>query len=452
MSVTKNSEYVIEITGMTAEGNGVGRVENFAIFVPLTAVGDIICARIIKVLSRYAIGKIVEILTPSPARIPVDCGCYNQCGGCEYRHISYEAELALKRDIVADAFTRLGGISTQCDPIIGSERVDFYRNKAQYPIGISAGGSVVSGFYAKRSHRIVECNTCFLQPKTFAEIQGNVVDFLLENNVPIYEEISGKGLIRHIYIRQAEVSHEIMVCLVATRHTIPKIEQLVESLTTQFPDIKSIIVNVNSENTNVILGTKCHIAYGKGSLSDTLCGVKVEVSPLSFYQVNKLQAERLYSKALELANLSNEDVLLDLYCGTGTIGLIASSKVRQVIGVEIVPQAVENALENARINGITNCKFICLDAKKATQKLLCDDISPTIIIVDPPRKGLDPEVITAIATMRPERVVMISCNPATASRDAKALVEVGYEVLKIVPVDMFPRTGHVECVCLMTKL
>ncbi len=445
MNIKKNECYELEITGVTSEGNGVGRLDGFAIFVPETTVGDIVLVKIVKILKSYGFGIIEKIIKPSSNRVEVDCDCYKQCGGCTYRHITYEAELAIKQEYVANSFKRIGAIGLACNNIIASEIENEYRNKAQYPVGKNKDGNIVSGFYAKRSHRIINCEQCKLQPKDFSDIQSIVINFLNEQKISVYDEESNKGLVRHIYVRKAESTGEIMVCIVVTNANIPNTDKLCDELKKGNSNITSIIINVNSKPTNVILGNQCKIIYGNDYITDIICSIKIKISPLSFYQVNKKQAEVLYNTAIDYANL------IDLYCGTGTIGLISANKVKQVIGIEIISQAIQNANENAITNNITNARFICADASEATKQLLEEGISPNVVIVDPPRKGLENDVIEAIVNMSPERVVMVSCNPATAARDANLLEKSGYKVTKITPVDMFPRTTHVETVILMTR-
>ncbi|WMJ23133.1 23S rRNA (uracil(1939)-C(5))-methyltransferase RlmD [Paludicola sp. MB14-C6] len=451
MNIVKNECYEIEITSVTSEGNGVGKIDGFALFVPETAIGDIVLVKVLKVLKSYGFGKVVSLLKPSANRIKEDCACYTQCGGCSYRHISYDAELSLKEDLVVNAFQRLGNVDVACTNIIGSERINSYRNKAQYPVGKDKDGNIISGFYAKRSHRIINSSFCKLQAEEFEQIKNTIIDFFNKSNISIYDEQKHTGLIRHIYIRKAEATNEVMVCLVATKPNIPKMDTLIDSLNSNFANIKSVIINVNAKQTNVILGDHCVTVYGTSYITDVICGIKIKISPLAFYQVNKLQAEVLYQTAINYAELSKDDVLIDLYCGTGTIGLIAAHKVKQVIGIEIIPQAIENAKENAKINGIDNARFICADAKKATKQLLTEGVVPDVVIVDPPRKGLDQEVIDAIVQMCPRKIVMVSCNPATAARDTSLLEQNGYKAKILTPVDMFPRTTHVETTIMMTR-
>lgn len=446
----KNDCYEVSITGMSSEGNGVCRVDNFAVFIPDTAIGDVALVKIVKVLKSYAFGRLEKLITPSNSRVEPDCSCYTQCGGCTYRHINYQAELAIKQDYVEQSFSRIGGINIPCQTIIGSGRDMQYRNKAQYPVSINSSGEIVCGFYAKRSHRVINCTDCMLQSDEFEQIKSAIIDFIKINNIDPYDEITQNGTVRHIYIRKAEFTNEVMVCIVV-KNTMPLKNEFVRMVTERFDNIKSIVININNKNTNVILGEKCLVIYGEDYITDVICGVKIKISALAFYQVNKLQAEVLYNKAIELARLKKDDILIDLYCGTGTIGLIAANNVSKVIGIEIIPQAIENAKQNALLNGISNIDFICNDATKASKQLLSDNVNPHVVIVDPPRKGLDPEVIDSIVAMSPERLVMISCNPSTCARDTKLLLENGYKVKTIIPVDMFPRTTHVECICLLEK-
>lgn len=445
----KNNCYETTVTGMSSDGNGVARIENMAVFIPNTAVGDHLNVKIVKVLKRYAFGIIDSMITKSDDRIEVDCSCYNACGGCAFRHISYKAELMIKQDIVVQALKRISGLDIDCQNIIGSEQVDRYRNKAQYPVACM-NDEIACGFFAKRSHRVVNADDCNLQSIEFKEIKNEIVNFIKENKLSVYDEHTNEGEIRHIYLRKAVETDETMVCIVVKK-ALAKSGELVKLLTEKFPQISSIVVNKNPHNTNVILGEQCKTIYGKDYITDIICGIKVMISPLAFYQVNKPQAEVLYNKAIELAELSVSDTLIDLYCGTGTIGLVASKKVGQVIGVEIIPEAIENAKANAKLNGIENIRFICDDAAGATKALLAEGISPNVVIVDPPRKGIDESVVLDIAKMAPDRVVMVSCNPATAARDVKLFSEHGYIAKTAIPVDMFPRTTHVECVVLMSR-
>ncbi len=446
----KNKVYTAEITGLTSEGSGVCRVDGMAVFVPETAVGDIIDVKIVKVLKNYAFGIIDKINTPSPDRIENNCPVYKKCGGCLLRHISYEAECRTKNGIVRDAFTRIGGLSPQFDSYLGADSTEHYRNKAQYPLA-NIDGKIVCGFFAARSHRLVPVTNCALQPSVFGEILENIINYLNEKRLSAYNEESNTGIMRHIYIRRGAHSGEIMVCLVVRKDVSRQLSALCRELTEKISDIKSIIMNINSQKTNVILGGKCITLWGSDTITDTMCGNIIEISPLSFYQVNTVQAERLYAKALEYAAPNNTDVIADLYCGAGTIGLSMAKKAAKIVGVEIVPQAVENAKKNAMRNNITNAEFYCGDAGKVFGDLRKKGCAPDIIVVDPPRKGCSPETIDVIADAAPRKIVMISCNPSTAARDAKLLSERGYSVDKVCGADLFARCGHTECVVLMTR-
>lgn len=446
----KNQIFTAEITGLTAEGSGVCRCGGMAVFVPGTAIGDIAEIKIVKVLKSYAFGIVQSIVTPSADRIDNDCPVYSKCGGCLLRHISYEAECRTKDGIVRDAFSRIGGLSPAFDSFIGAENTSRYRNKAQYPLA-SADGKAVCGFFAPRSHRLVPVEDCLLQPEVFADILRSVLDYINKKKLSVYSESSGTGIIRHIYIRKGSHSGEIMVCIVVRKDISRQLSSLCRALTEQFPDIKSIVMNINPAKTNVILGEQCVTLWGSDTITDIMCGNTVEISPLSFYQVNTVQAERLYAKAAEYAGVQKDHVIADLYCGAGTIGLSMAAEAGQIVGIEIVPQAVENAKKNALRNNIGNAQFYCGDAGEVFTKLRREGCAPDTIIVDPPRKGCSPDTLTAIAEAAPERIVMISCNPATAARDAKLLTEMGYSADRVCGVDLFPRTGHTECVVLMTR-
>ena len=448
----KNDIVKIKITSATAEGSGVGKTEdNIVVFVPMTAIGDEIEARILKVKKTYAFGKIEKIITPSAARISPDCPNFSKCGGCVWRHISYDEELKIKSQKVRDAVERIGGISTEFRPIIGSERVNRYRNKAQLPIGRDREGGAVLGFYAFHSHRIIDCDDCALQPEIFKTVMDVTRDFIERTNTDIYDESTGKGRLRHLYIRLGEVTNELMVCYVVNGNGLKQEDMLVKMLRESLPNLKTVVFNSNREKTNVILGNKNRVAYGKGYITDVLCRLKFKISPFSFWQVNRAQAEKLYSKAKEYAKLSGDEVLLDLYCGTGTIGLTMAQDCKQLVGVEIVEDAVNDAKANAEANEINNARFICADAPTAAEQLRKEGTAPDVVILDPPRKGCGEELVKTIRKMNPKRVVYVSCDPATLARDLKYFSENGYITHEVTPCDMFPRTAHCESVALLTK-
>lgn len=445
----KNEEVIIDITDVTNEGSGVGKYEGMAVFVPMTAVGDRIRAKILKVKSSYAFAKAEEIIIPSPDRAENDCPSFRQCGGCAFRHITYEAECRIKYNKVYETMKRIGGTDIKPQPIIRSDSPDRYRNKAQYPV--AADGSV--GFYAFHSHRIVKCGCCALQPEIFGKITAECSEWAAENRISIYDEQSGKGLLRHIYLRLAEKTNEIMFCAVINGEKLPFAEKLISRLKTVCGNnLKSVQLNINKAKTNVILGCECRVLYGDKYITDILCGIKVRLSPLSFYQVNRGMAEKLYEKAAAYAE-PNGKVILDLYCGAGTIGLSLADRAKQIIGAEIVPEAVRDARFNARLNGIENAEFICADAGTAAGMLAKRGVSPSVVILDPPRKGCPPELIETVAeAFKPEKVVYVSCDPATLARDVRLFAEKGYTLKEYTPADMFPRTSHVETVVLMSKV
>ncbi len=453
MSVAKNQIVELEITSLTAQGSGIGRIEGMAVFVPATAQGDVIRAKILKVAKNYAFGKIEEILCPSPDRVVSQCPQFPKCGGCLTRHISYEAELKAKEQQVKDALTRIGGFSDlEVLPIIGADHPDHYRNKAQLPVAAGADGGLHMGFYAPHSHRVVDAQTCLLQPEIFRTVTDTVRQWAEKFQPQPYDERTHTGKFRHLYIRYGEKTGEVMVCLVVNGNGLKGEQELVRMLRETVPGLKSVVVNHNRERTNVILGKKCRTIWGQDFITDELCGLRFKISPLSFYQVNRSQAERLYGIAKKYAGLTGKETLLDLYCGTGTIGLTMADQAKEIIGVEIVEQAVADAWENARRNGIPNARFLCADAPKAAEQLAKEGVSPDVIVLDPPRKGCGEELVQVAAGMNPKRIVYVSCDPATLARDLKYFAQRGYAPRQAVPVDLFPRTGHVETVVLLSKL
>lgn len=455
MPLQKNQILTLRIERLSSDGSGVAHsADGEAVFVPGTAPGDEARVRIVKDCGRYAFGILDELLTPSPDRIPVDCPVAGPCGGCSLRHLDYAAELRAKQESVLDAFRRIGGLEVPVLDILPSPDVDRYRNKVQFPVGIDKNGVPCIGFYAGRTHRIVPCPDCKLQPSVLNEIGNALCAFFAQQGIRPYDEQSGKGLVRHIFLRRGAHSGQIMVCLVCTRAKLPHAEQLCTALRGQFPAISTILLNVNAKNTNVILGSENHILYGPGYIEDTLCGVPVRLGPLSFYQVNTLAAERLYGVAAQYAQLTPDDTLLDLYCGMGTIGLSMAGQCRELIGVEIVPEAIESAKANAARMGeavAAKSRFFCADAGQAATQLAAEGLHPDIVMLDPPRKGCDEATLSAVVRMAPRRVVYVSCNPATAARDAAWLEQNGYHAEKVQPMDLFPRTKHCETVVLLSK-
>ena len=456
MPLQKNQLLTLRIERLSNDGSGVAHSsEGEAVFVPGTAPGDEAQVRIVKDYGRYAFGILDKLLTPSPDRIPVDCAVAGPCGGCSLRHLDYAAELRAKQESVADAFRRIGGLDVPVLDALPSPEVDRYRNKVQFPVGRDKDGAPCIGFYAGRTHRIVPCPDCKLQPGVLNGIGNTLCAFFAAHGIQLYDEERGKGLVRHIFLRRGAHSGQIMVCLVCTRPKLPHSDELVALLREKFRDIATILINVNAKKTNVILGEESVTLYGPGFIEDTLCGVPVRLGPLSFYQVNTLAAERLYGVAAEYAQLEPDDVLLDLYCGMGTIGLSMAGHCRELIGVEIIPEAIDSAKANAARMGdavAAKSRFFCADAGEAAARLAAEGLRPDVIMLDPPRKGCDETTLSAVVQMSPRRVVYVSCNPSTAARDAAWLGQHGYRAEKVQPVDLFPRTKHVEAVLLLTKL
>lgn len=445
----KNDIIEIEITALSSECSGIGKKDGMVIFVPFSAIGDKLEVKILKVNKTYCYGKIEKIITPSPDRVTPDCPVYTKCGGCSLRHISYEAQLRAKEQFVKDAFTRIGGLSPEFLPIIPNKNVNGYRNKLQMPIGTDKDGNLIAGFYAFHSHRIVPCEKCLLQPDIFSEITADFLKFATELKLSAYDEATRKGILRHLYLRKGYRSEEICLCIVVSKN-VPQLKILSDRLIEKYPEIVSSVININDKDTNVILGAKEVQLTAKSDISDTMCGVTVNIAPKAFYQVNTASAELLYAAARDFADPMCR-IVLDLYCGAGTIGLSMADKAKKVIGVEIVPEAIENAKQNALANGIDNCEFICADAAEAARILHSRNLRPDVIMVDPPRKGCGKDACEQIAAFSAPRIVMVSCNAATAARDCAWFATLGYSTDKCVAVDMFSGTNHVECVVLLTK-
>ncbi|MDE6005123.1 MAG: 23S rRNA (uracil(1939)-C(5))-methyltransferase RlmD [Oscillospiraceae bacterium] len=445
----KNEIYEAEITGMTNEGSGVCKINGMAVFVPMTAIGDKLKIKIVKVLKNYAFGIIYELLAFGTGRVTPDCPVFRQCGGCVFRHVDYQTELQYKQQFVKDAFARIGKLNPVFEPILCSENRNHYRNKAQYPVAMQ-DNKLICGFYAKHSHRVIAFTDCYLHPEIFQEILNYLLPVLQKANISAYDENSHTGELRHIYLRKGYHSGEIMLCFIVKK-SIQKKLNFLSDLQKQFPDIVSISESVNSEKTNVIMGQTVKLLAGKNFITDSMCGNQIRISPQSFYQINTAQAEQLYMIAKNYADLQGNKLLLDLYCGAGTIGLSMADSVKKLIGVEVIPQAIENAKENAKQNQIFNTEFYCGDAGMISKKLLTKKISPDVVILDPPRKGCDNMTIQSVVSMQPNKIIMISCNPATCARDSAIFAENHYITEKVKAVDLFPNTAHVECVVLLTR-
>ena len=451
MQVEKNKEYIVDIIDTGFQGEGIAKIDGLTIFIPNAIKGEKLKILIVKVLSSHAFGKIVEIIEKSPYRIESDCTTYKRCGGCSLRHIKYEETLKMKQNAVQSLVNKTLKNKIEVEDTLGMENPYHYRNKAQYPVGLNKDGKPVIGVFANRTHEIIPINTCFIQNKQTEEIAKYIFEFLVKNNISVYNEKTQKGLVRHIVTKIGIKTNEIMCILVINGKEMAKEKELVEELTNKFKNIKTIVKNINTKNTNVILGNENINLYGDGYISDILGDYKFKISPMSFYQVNPIQAEKLYNLGVEFANITKDDIVFDLYCGIGTISLFMKKKKKKVYGIEIVEEAIIAAKENAKINNVDNTEFIAGDVEKVLDELVNKkQIIPDIIMVDPPRRGLDNTSIENIKKVRTKKLVYISCNPASLVRDLAKLEEI-YEVKQITPVDMFPFTSHVE-VCALLEL
>lgn len=453
-NLRKNDIVKITIEDVNINGDGIGRFNGIAIFVPKSAVGDHVEVKIIKEAKNYLVGKVEKYIKPSCDRIECDCSYYSRCGGCAFRHISYPAELKIKEKHVSDCLARIGGFKNlQIEKILGSEKIIEYRNKAQIPFGKDKDGNVISGFFASRSHNISNCESCKLHPEVFDDITKHIKTWMVANDILPYDEFSHSGTVRHVYIRSNFDCSEIMVCLVINHGKKFNPKNLVEFLTSKFKNITGIVLNYNTEKTNVILGKNFKTLYGKNYITDNLCNLKFNISPESFYQINHNQTEKLYNLAIEYAELKKEQNLIDFYCGIGTIGMTMAHQVNHVTGTEIVPKAIENAKENAKINNINNIDFACSDSTEIIKNISAKNSNYDVIVVDPPRKGCSEKFIENLVEIFPDTIVYISCNPATLSKDLKKLFELtdSYQFKKICPVDLFPRTKHVETIVVLKK-
>ena len=438
--------YTGTVEGYSSEGLGIVRLDGAVVFVPQAIRGETIDLKITKVMKTAAAGEIVKIHKPSPERTKPECPYFGQCGGCDFQHLAYTEELWAKRQRVQDAITRLGGTALQVEEIIGAKDPMHYRNKCQYPVG--ADGTI--GFFKARSHQVVGIDRCLIQSEISDRTAKAVRDWMKKYKISAYDERTGKGLVRHVYVR-VNKKGESLCCIVVNGKQLPREPELAAFVQGAAPKTVGVVLNSNTHKGNVILGDKYRTIWGQDFLMDTLCGLTFKLSVPSFYQVNREQAEVLYGKALEFAGLTGEETVLDLYCGTGTITLCLAKQAKRAIGAEIVPPAIEDAKENAQRNHIENVDFFCGDAAEIAEKLEKDGLKPDVITVDPPRKGLAPEVIASVAGMSPQRVVYVSCDPATLGRDIKIFAGFGYQAVRAAAVDMFPGTRHVETVVLLSK-
>lgn len=452
--VEKNKEYILDIISVGYEGEGIAKIDGYPIFIEGAILGEKVKALIVKVKKNYAYGKLLEVIESSEERIEPKCKVYKRCGGCTVQHMSYKKQLDYKFERVKDCISKIGGLdSSLVQYPIGMEEPERYRNKVQLPVGI-VKGELSIGFYAPRSHNIINLDTCLIQDKIADKVAELTREWMIKYDISaasIDGTFNKNGLIRHIMIRKGFTTNEVMVVLVSTRENVKHIDKFIDLIKDNIEGIKSIILNVNEENTNVILGQKCITLWGDDTIIDYIDNFKFNISPLSFFQVNPVQTEKLYSKALEYARLTGDETVFDAYCGTGTITLFLSQKAKKVYGVEIIEPAIINARENARINNIDNAEFFVGKSEEIIPELIKKGIIPEVIVVDPPRKGCDIKLLEAIGEAKPEKVVYVSCDASTLARDLKILEGIGYRTEIVQPVDMFPHTSHVETVALMYK-
>lgn len=449
----KDDRIVLEIGDINNLGCGVGHAEDGrVVFVKGAVTGDTIEAKIIKVNKNFAVARMEKLITASPYRIKKDtCTAPLSCGGCVYRHIKYEHELEIKRDYVKNSFVKVGLADVKVLPVTNTGKIVGYRNKGQFPV-TEVKGKVTAGFYASKSHNIVASNECAIQNPAFSHIVAEVCRFATEKGISVYNEETGKGILRHIYLRIAEKTGQIMLCIVINAECLPYADELVPYIREHFSNVSGILLNVNKKNTNVVLGDRFITLWGNDYIEDELCGLRFRISPQSFYQVNRDGAEMLYTEAAKKAELRGNEVLMDLYCGTGTIGLSMAKNTKKLVGIEIVESAVECAKENAERNGVKNAEFYCADASDRETILKCaGGVRPDVVVIDPPRKGTTKELVECLATLEVPKVVYVSCDPDTLARDCVWFKEFGYEIGEVQPVDMFARTGHVESVVCLTR-
>lgn len=447
--VQKNKEYIVDIIDNGFEGEGIAKIENFTIFIDGAIKGEKCKILIIKITSSHAFGKLLEILEESPNRCTPDCETYKRCGGCNLRHIDYEETLNIKQEKVQNLINKTLDNNIKAEKTLGMGNPYNYRNKAQYPIGTDKNGEKVLGVFAKRTHEIIPIKECRIQKEISYQIAKYILEHIKKNNISVYNEKKQKGLIRHIVTKVGIQTNEVMCIIVINGKEIPNELTLANNIIDRFPMVKTVVKNINTKNTNVIMGDKNETIVGRGYITDVLGDYIFKISPMSFYQVNPIQAEALYNIAIEKAQISKDDIVCDLYCGIGTIGIFVSKFAKKVYGIEIVKQAIEDAHINAKLNNIKNIDFLCGDVEESFEKLIKKEkIKPDVVIVDPPRRGLDNNTIENIMKLDVKRVVYISCNPATMVRDLKVFEE-KYDIKEVQPVDMFPFTSHVECVTML---
>ena len=452
MEFRKNDLVTLEIEDCGIDGEGIGKADGFTVFVKDAVIGDTVTAKIIKAKKNYGYGRLMEVLKPSPYRVEPKCEFARQCGGCQLQALSYDQQLVFKTNKVKGHLERIGGFTDiPMEPIIGMDELFHYRNKAQFPVGRNKEGKIVTGFYAGRTHNIIENRDCALGVAENKEVLDRVIAHMEKYGIEPYNEATGKGLVRHVLIRYGYFTKEVMVCLILNGNKLPKEEQLVKSLC-EIPGMTSITINVNKKRSNVILGEEICLLWGQEYITDRIGDISYQISPLSFYQVNPMQTQKLYAKALEYADLHGQETVWDLYCGIGTISLFLAQKAKFVRGVEIVPAAIENAKENAKLNGLENTEFFVGKAEEVLpREYKKNGVYADVVVVDPPRKGCDETLLETMVEMNPERIVYVSCDSATLARDLKYLCERGYELRKVCPVDQFGMTVHVETVVLLSQ-
>ena len=450
MKFQKNQILEAEIVDMSILGYGIAKPEDCVFFVQNAVVGERALIRVIKVAKNYCVARVEEILRPSPDRVEPCCSVHRRCGGCAFQHVSYERELEIKQNYVRSCFLKAGISDVKVQKPLSTYEICHYRNKAQFPLSLDDKARIVCGFFAGKTHKVQPIEHCAIQTPLFSEIANALCTFFTKHRFSVYDENTGEGLLRHLYLRSADASGEIMLCIVINGESLPKEKELLELIKSRFPSVKSVYVNFNTEKTNVVLGKEMHLLWGEEKLVDTLLNTKLAISPSSFYQVNHNATELLYQTAFKMADLINHDMILDLFCGIGSISLTSGMKM-PILGVEIVPDAVEDAKFNAALNDFSNTEFICGDAKDAFVHVERMKSKNPIIVVDPPRKGLSEKLISDIATSGIQKVLYISCGPDTLARDVRSFVDHGFHFDSVQPVDLFPRTSHVESVVCLTK-
>lgn len=448
--IKKNEEYIVEIIDNGFQGEGIAKINGMTIFIPNGIKGEKVKIKILKVTTKIAYGKILEIIKKSKNRInEIDCETFSRCGGCVLRHVEYDKTLEIKKEAVETTLRKALGKEIKISEVLKMDKPYNYRNKLQYPVGFDNNGNPVMGVFAERTHSIISTTKCEIQDVLSQKIANDIFDFLVKNNINVYNEKTLKGSIRHIVIRIGKKTNEVMITLVTNTERIEKEQELVKYITSKYKEIKTIVKNINNKNTNVILGKENEILFGDGYIYDYLGEFKFKISPMSFYQVNPIQTEKLYSKAIEYAKLTGNETVFDLYCGIGTIGIFASKSVKKLYGIETVPEAIEDAWQNAKINNLENAEFFVGDVEKTLPEFIKEkNIIPDVVFVDPPRKGCDKTALDTLLKIEPKRIVYVSCNPATLARDLRILEE-KYEIKDISICDMFPFTHHVECVALL---